>query len=116
MQAVRRSTGLRRSGIIWLPLADIRPSPVQPRKQFDQSALEELSQSIKSYGILNPLTVRCRSGKYELVAGERRLRAAKLAGLKEAPCILIDVNMEDASLIALVENLQRRDLDFNSFS
>ena len=112
MQAVRRSTGLRRSGIIWLPLADIRPSPVQPRKQFDQSALEELSQSIKNYGILNPLTVRCRSGKYELVAGERRLRAAKLAGLKEAPCILIDVNMEDASLIALVENLQRRDLDF----
>ena len=85
---------------------------VQPRKRFDDESLEELSGSIKSYGILNPLTVRLRCGKYELVAGERRLRAAKLAGLEEVPCILIDVNMEDASLIALVENLQRRDLDF----
>ena len=56
--------------------------------------------------------MRCRGGKYELVAGERRLRAAKLAGLTEVPCILLDVNMEDASLIALIENLQRRDLDF----
>ena len=72
----------------------------------------ELSESIRNYGILNPLTVRLRNGRYELVAGERRLRAAKLAGLREVPCILLDVNMEDASLIALVENLQRRDLDF----
>ena len=56
--------------------------------------------------------MRCRGGKYELVAGERRLRAAKLAGLQEVPCILLDVNMEDAGLIALIENLQRRDLDF----
>ncbi len=112
MQAVRHRALSKRGGIIWLPIEDIRPSPVQPRKQFDRAALEELSQSIKSYGILNPLTVRFRSGGYELVAGERRLRAAKLAGLREAPCILIDVSMEDASLIALVENLQRRDLDF----
>ena len=85
---------------------------MQPRSRFDDAELEELSRSIRSYGILNPLTVRCRGGKYELVAGERRLRAARLAGLTEVPCILIDVNMEDASLIALVENLQRRDLDF----
>lgn len=112
MQAVRPRSGLRRGGILWLPLCDIQPSPVQPRKQFDEAALRELSQSIKSYGILNPLTVRLKGGSYELVAGERRLRAAKMAGLKEAPCILIDVNMEDASLIALIENLQRRDLDF----
>lgn len=61
---------------------------------------------------MNPLSVRIRGSRYELVAGERRLRAAKLAGLREVPCILLDVNMEDASLIALVENLQRRDLDF----
>ncbi len=112
MQPLRQRAAFRKGGIIWLPIEEIRPSPVQPRKQFDEAALEELSQSIRTYGILNPLTVRFRSSGYELVAGERRLRAAKLAGLKEAPCILMDVSMEDASLIALVENLQRRDLDF----
>lgn len=112
MQALRPRTLSRRGGIIWLPIGEISPSPVQPRKQFDQAALEELSQSIKSYGILNPLTVRMRSGRYELVAGERRLRAAKMAGLKEVPCIMMELNMEDASLVALIENLQRRDLDF----
>ena len=112
MQMTRSRPGVRRSTIVWLPAEDIAPNPVQPRKQFDEKALEELSRSIQNYGILNPLTVRCRGGKYELVAGERRLRAAKLAGLREVPCILLDVNMEDASLIALIENLQRRDLDF----
>lgn len=112
MQALRSQTARRRGGIVYLRTDELTPNPVQPRKRFDDESLEELSGSIKSYGILNPLTVRLRCGKYELVAGERRLRAAKLAGLEEVPCILIDVNMEDASLIALVENLQRRDLDF----
>ena len=112
MQTMRTRPGIRRGNIVWLPAEDIAPNPVQPRKLFDESALEELSQSIRSYGILNPLTVRCRGGRYELVAGERRLRAAKLAGLEEVPCIVLDVNMQDASLIALIENLQRRDLDF----
>ena len=112
MQALRARPPVRRGGIVWLPVEEVSPNPVQPRSQFDDQALEELSRSIRSYGILNPLTVRCRGGKYELVAGERRLRAARLAGLTEVPCILVDVNMEDASLIALVENLQRKDLDF----
>lgn len=112
MQTLRNRPGIRRGGIIYLFTDDIVPNPVQPRKLFDDEALGELSESIKSYGILNPLSVRLRGGKYELVAGERRLRAAKLAGLREVPCILLDVNMEDASLIALVENLQRKDLDF----
>ena len=112
MQALKSQTALRRGGIVYLRTDELTPNPVQPRKRFDDESLEELSGSIKSYGRLNPLTVRLRCGKYELVAGERRLRAAKLAGLEEVPCILIDVNMEDASLIALVENLQRRDLDF----
>ena len=112
MQALKSQTALRRGGIVYLRTDELTPNPVQPRKRFDDESLEELSGSIKSYGILNPLTVRLSCGKYELVAGERRLRAAKLAGLEEVPCILIDVNMEDASLIALVENLQRRDLDF----
>lgn len=112
MQALRTRPGLHRGGILSLRLEDISPNPVQPRRHFDEDGLRELSESIRSYGILNPLTVRLRCGKYELVAGERRLRAAKLAGLREVPCILIDVNMEDAGLLALVENLQRRDLDF----
>ena len=112
MQACPTRPALRRGGIVWLPTDAIAPNPVQPRRFFDDSALEELSRSIRSYGILNPLTVRCCGRKYELVAGERRLRAAKLAGLREVPCILLDVNMEDAGLLALVENLQRRDLDF----
>ena len=112
MQATRTRPALRRGGIVYLSTEDIVPNPVQPRKHFDDEGLEELSRSIKDYGILNPLSVRLRGSRYELVAGERRLRAARMAGLKEVPCILLDVNMEDASLIALVENLQRRDLDF----
>ena len=112
MQTLKSRPGIRRGGIIYLRAEEITPNPVQPRKHFDEESLWELSRSIKSYGILNPLTVRLRGGRYELVAGERRLRAAKLAGLRELPCILLDVNMEEASLIALVENLQRRDLDF----
>ena len=112
MQVTRTRPALRRGGIVYLSTEDIVPNPVQPRKLFDDEGLEELSRSIKDYGILNPLSVRLRGSRYELVAGERRLRAARLAGLREVPCILLDVNMEDASLIALVENLQRRDLDF----
>ena len=112
MQVTRTRPALRRGGIVYLSTEDIVPNPVQPRKLFDDEGLEELSRSIQDYGILNPLSVRLRGSRYELVAGERRLRAARLAGLKEVPCILLDVNMEDASLIALVENLQRRDLDF----
>ena len=112
MQAIKRRPSVRRGGVIYLSVEDIDPSPVQPRKTFDDGDLNELSQSIAEYGILNPLTVRLRDNRYELVAGERRLRAAKLAGLVEVPCILLDVGLEDASLIALIENLQRRDLDF----
>ena len=114
MQATKARPVAARSGIIYLrtdeispnPVQPRTPNPVQPRTVFDDEALRELSESIRSYGILNPLTVRRRSGRYELVAGERRLRAAKLVGMREVPCMLIDVNMEDAGLIALVENLE----------
>ncbi len=112
MQALRTRPLLRRSGLLYLRVEDITPNPVQPRKAFDEEALRELSESIRSYGVLHPLTVRLRAGKYELVAGERRLRAAKLAGLREVPCMVVDVDLEDAGLLALVENLQRRDLNF----
>ncbi len=112
MQATRSRPGIRRGGILYLSVDELLPSPVQPRRNFDDGALAELCESIRNYGILNPLTVRLRGGRYELVAGERRLRAAKMAGLREVPCLPVDVNMEDASLLALVENLQRQDLDF----
>ena len=112
MQVLKRSGRIEPSSITYLPVDAIYPSTVQPRKRFEQEALAELSESIAQYGVLNPLTVRRRGTSYELIAGERRLRAATLAGLHEVPCIVVDANMEDASLIALVENLQRRDLDF----
>ena len=112
MQALKTRPGVRRGGILYLRTEDIAPSPMQPRLHFDDEALRELSESIRSYGILNPLTVRLRGGRYELVAGERRLRAAKLAGLREVPCLPLNVDLEDAGLIALIENLQRRDLDY----
>ncbi len=108
MQALRRREGK----ICLLPVEDIRPNPVQPRRVFERAGLEELAASIRESGVLQPLIVRRRQGRYELVAGERRLRAAKLAGLREVPCIVADVNMEEASVLALIENLQRRDLNF----
>ena len=95
-----------------IPLDEIRPNPNQPRKIFDETALSELSNSIKRYGIITPLTVRKASFGYELVAGERRLRAAKNAGIKQVPCYIVEASEKDSSLMAIVENLQRKDLDF----
>ena len=112
MQALKMRPTLKKGGITYLPTVSIEPCPMQARKIFDDASLKELSESIRSYGILNPLTVRVRNGRYELIAGERRLRAAKLAGLREVPCMIIEVSMEDAGLISMVENLQRRDLNF----
>ena len=94
-------------------VSDIVRNPNQPRKYFDPEAIAQLAESIRQYGVLNPLTVRrAPGGGYELVAGERRLRAARVAGLNDVPCLVIAANNEDSSAIALVENLQRRDLDF----
>lgn len=91
----------------------ILPNIYQPRQYFDESAIEELAQSIKAYGIIQPLTVRKMSDdRYELVAGERRLRAAKKAGLDIVPVIVIDITDKDSAAIALLENLQREDLNF----
>ena len=108
-----RKKGLFDSGKVqFLPVDLIFPNPDQPRRFFEPAALEELAQSIRELGILQPLTVRRRDGRWELVAGERRLRAAKLAGLTEVPCLAVAVETTTASLLALVENLQRKDLDF----
>jgi ParB family chromosome partitioning protein len=98
--------------ILYMPVDEIKPNPMQPRRHFEADSLRELAESIAQYGIIQPLNVRRKGKAFELVAGERRLRAAKLAGLICVPCIVIDIDMEESSLIALVENLQRRDLDY----
>jgi len=98
--------------LLYIPTGMILPNPSQPRTRFDGESLGELADSISRYGVLQPLSVRRVSTGYELVAGERRLRAAKLAGLESVPCIVLDAGCEDSSVLALVENLQRCDLDF----
>lgn len=113
MSFFRKREGLFESGkILYLPVEGLRPNPNQPRTQFDAGALEELADSIREHGILQPLSVRRRGEGWELVSGERRLRAARLAGLREVPCIAVDVDETASTLLALVENLQRRDLDY----
>lgn len=98
--------------VLFLPVCEIRPNPAQPRRVFDRIGLQELAASIEQFGILQPLSVRKRGAYFELVAGERRLRAARMAGLYDVPCILVSVDEESSGMLALVENLQRRDLDF----
>ena len=95
----------------YIAAREIAPNPRQPRRIFDEEGLRQLADSIARFGILQPLTVRPTPEGYELVAGERRLRAAKLAGLRQVPCLLAQVGEEDSALLALIENLQRRDLD-----
>lgn len=105
----RRGEGQR---VLSLPLDQIHPNPDQPRRTFDPQALEELADSIRALGILQPLSVRKTDCGWELVAGERRLRAAAMAGLERVPCLPVSADSQNSSLLALVENLQRQDLDF----
>jgi ParB family chromosome partitioning protein len=91
----------------------IRPNPYQPRKKFNNMAIEELALSIKEYGVLQPIAVkRMSDGYFELIAGERRVKAARLAGLEFIPAIVMEILDEDSAIIALIENLQREDLNF----
>lgn len=94
-----------------LPLSKIVPDPNQPRKTFDPKELESLAQSIRELGVLSPITVQKQAAQYQLIAGERRWRAAAMAGLTEIPCLIRFFDEEQRRLAALVENLQRRDLD-----
>ena len=95
-----------------LPISQIEPFSGQPRKHFDPEALEELAQSIRQHGVIQPLTVRkLSSGYYQIIAGERRWRAAKLAGLKELPVVIIEADDRKAMELAMIENLQREDLN-----
>ena len=98
--------------ILFVPIWDIHPNPMQPRRLFEPEALRELAASIARFGILQPVTVNRATDGYRLIAGERRLRAARLAGLQEVPCILLEVDEEKGALLAMIENLQRKDLDY----
>lgn len=98
--------------VLRLGVEDIRPNPRQPRRIFEEGPLRELAASIRRYGVVQPLVVRRRPDGWELVAGERRLRAARLAGLTAVPCVEAEVDERESALLALVENLQRQDLHY----
>ena len=103
-----QKTGRRQ--VLELPIADIRPNPSQPRREFTPGELAELALSISQVGVLQPLSVRRTERGWELIAGERRLRAAELAGLPRVPCLPVEVDGDTSALLALVENIQRQDL------
>jgi len=94
-----------------LPISRLRANPDQPRRTFDQDALEELSESIKEHGLIQPIVVTPRGDEYEIVAGERRYRAAKLAGIEKVPVIVRSMTDQNQLEISLIENIQRRDLN-----
>ena len=99
-------------GSLSLPISQVQPAMNQPRKRFDEEALADLADSIRTHGIIQPLTVRrLSSGYYQIIAGERRWRAAKLAGLKEVPAVVIEADDRKAAELAMIENLQREDLN-----
>ena len=98
-------------GVLYVDLNDIKPNASQPRKVFDEEKLEELAASIQQHGLIQPIVLRKLGKGYEIVAGERRWRAARLAGLKEVPCIVKELTEEENMLLAIVENMQREDLN-----
>jgi ParB family chromosome partitioning protein len=96
---------------IEIPVGEIRPNPYQPRKEFDEKALNELADSIRTHGIFTPLLVRKSVSGYDLIAGERRLRASKIAGLETVPAIVVDFTDDQMMEISILENVQREDLN-----
>ena len=112
MQCQKLRTYMETGRVIFLPARAIQPNPAQPRTVFREAPLEELTESIRQHGSLQPLSVRRVGTGYELIAGERRLRAAIQAGLTEIPCIVMQMTDRESAMAALVENLQRQDLDF----
>ena len=112
MQLQKLRTYMETGRVVFLPAKSIRPNPAQPRKIFREEALAELTESVRRHGILQPLSVRRVGTGYELIAGERRLRAAQQAGLTEVPCIVMTMDEKESGMAAMIENLQRQDLDF----
>lgn len=107
--AVKEKTVQR---VVSIPVANIVANKAQPRKNFDENSIFSLSQSIKENGIIQPVCVRKNGALYEIISGERRTRAAKLAGMTEIPCIVMEVDDEKSAVLALIENIQRSDLSF----
>lgn len=100
------------NGSVYLPIAKVEPGLNQPRKQFDEESLNDLADSVREHGIIQPLTVRrLSSGYYQIIAGERRWRAAKIAGLSEVPAVIIEADDRKVMELGLIENLQREDLN-----
>lgn len=98
-------------GVVSVKISKVEPNREQPRKQFDEDSLLELSESIKQFGVLQPLLVLNKNDYYEIIAGERRWRAAKIAGMKEIPVIIKDYSEQEIVEISLIENIQREDLN-----
>ncbi len=98
--------------VVSIPITNIVANRSQPRKEFDESLLYSLSQSIKENGVIQPVCVRKNGAVYEIISGERRVRASKLAGLSEVPCIIMSVDEQKSAILALVENIQRSDLSY----
>ena len=102
---------VEKKGVETLKITDVEPNREQPRKNFNEDALLELSDSIKQYGVIQPLIVQKKQDRYEIIAGERRWRAAKMAGIKEIPVIIKDYSDQQIMEISLIENIQREDLN-----
>lgn len=100
-----------KTGEIYLKINEVEPNRDQPRKEFDEDALLELADSIKQFGVLQPLLVQKKDGYYEIIAGERRWRAAKLAGIKEVPVLIKEYTSQEIVEISLIENIQRENLN-----
>lgn len=112
IEALKRHFGNEKMRVVNLPIQSIKPNPYQPRKHFDAISLNELSASIREFGVIQPITVRRVEDGYEIIAGERRYRASELIGLAEIPAIIMNADDHKSALMALLENLQREDLCF----
>lgn len=111
ISAIEPESGSSKDGVSYIDINEIKPNRNQPRKLFDAERLQELADSIQEHGVIQPLIVRSVDNGFELVAGERRWRAARLAGLKSVPCLLRELSEEENALIAIIENMQREDLN-----
>ena len=111
MQCQKLKTYMETGRVVFVPVTKIQPNPAQPRKFFTRETLEELAESIRRHGILQPLSVRRQGSNYELIAGERRLRAAALIGMETVPCVILETDETESAALAIIENLQRENLN-----